>query len=203
MVVAAKDVFWQQGYWCTAITDLEQATGLSRSSLYIAFQTKRGLFDAALDEYEASFVDMMLGRVERDGAGLTEAADFFQALAAHFGHDSSRRGCLLVNSISELAGRDRNLAVRGAQFADRFRSAFSGALTTAAARGQVDHGEAIRRSELLSAAALGAWVAVRTDPKAAEQTCLAIASEIQSWIASCATSRETSATPEPNRGRTG
>jgi TetR/AcrR family transcriptional regulator, transcriptional repressor for nem operon len=189
-VIAAKEVFWQHGYWCTAITDLEQATGLSRSSLYIAFQTKRGLFDAVLDEYETSFVDTMLGRMERDGAGLTEAAEFFQALAAHFCHETSRRGCLLVNSITELAGRDPNLALRGAQFADRFRSAFSGALTTAAAHGQVDHGEVNRRSELLSAAALGAWVAVRSDPNRAEQTCLAIASEIESWIASCSTARQ-------------
>lgn len=185
--MAAKEVFWQHGYGCTAITDLEHATGLSRSSLYSAFQTKRGLFDAALDEYETSFIALMLGRVESDGAGLTEAAEFFQALAAHFCHDTSRRGCLLVNSITELAGRDPNLALRGAQFADRFRSAFSGALLTAVARGQMDHGGVVRRSELLCAAALGAWVAVRTDHTAAEQTCLAIASEIESWIASGAT----------------
>ena len=48
VVIAAKETFWQRGLEWTAVSDLEGATGLSRSSLYLAFETKRGLFDAAL-----------------------------------------------------------------------------------------------------------------------------------------------------------
>ena len=37
-VRAARGVFWNQGYEATSIPDLEQATGLKRSSLYHAFE---------------------------------------------------------------------------------------------------------------------------------------------------------------------
>jgi TetR/AcrR family transcriptional repressor of nem operon len=181
VLVAAKQVFWKQGYEGTSISDLETATGLSRSSLYQAFGTKRDLFDAALDEYRRSFVDARLGPVERDGAGLSEAAGFFLALARLFRQAGSQQGCLQVNSMTELAGRDPDSTRQGAGFADRYRSAFSHALTAAAAQGAMDHQDVARRSELLTAAAIGVWIAVRLDQRAAAATCRAVASEIQTW----------------------
>ena len=45
---SALGVFWDQGFDGTAVPDLEEATGLSRSSIYHAFGSKRGLFDAAV-----------------------------------------------------------------------------------------------------------------------------------------------------------
>jgi TetR/AcrR family transcriptional repressor of nem operon len=181
VVAAAKQVFWDQGYEGTAISDLESATGLSRSSLYLAFETKQGLFHAALTEYELSFVDTMLGPVEGPGAGLPEAAGFFVALATLFGDAEWKRGCLLINSITELAARDATVARRGAQFADRYRAAFSNALRACVSQGSMTEHEAVRRSELLTGAAMGAWVAVRADHVAAAATCQAIASEIGAW----------------------
>lgn len=181
VVAAAKHVFWEQGYEGTAISDLESATGLSRSSLYLAFETKQGLFHAALTEYEHSFVDTMLGPVEAPGSGLTEAAGFFVALAALFRDPAWQRGCLMINSITELAARDATIARRGAQFADRFRAAFSNALRAPVGGGLMSERDASRRSELLAGAAMGAWVAVRADHDAAVVTCLAVASEIGTW----------------------
>ena len=70
LAVAAKQVFWDRGYERTAIDDLQDATGLSRSSLYLAFDTKRALFDAALAEYVTSFIDPRLRPVEAPDAGL-------------------------------------------------------------------------------------------------------------------------------------
>jgi hypothetical protein len=34
ILVAARDLFWEQGYERTSIADLEERTGLNRSSLY-------------------------------------------------------------------------------------------------------------------------------------------------------------------------
>ena len=47
IVDAAMQVFWQLGYSATSIQDLVDATGLSRSSLYNAFENKHGLYAQA------------------------------------------------------------------------------------------------------------------------------------------------------------
>ena len=181
VVAAAKEAFWDRGYDGTSVADLEDATSLNRSSLYLAFDTKLGLFQAALAEYERSFIDLKLGPVEAEGAGLGEAAGFFRALAELFGDPRSERGCLQVNSIAELAGRVPPLVHRGAQFTDRYRAAFAHAISPTEAAGGNDSDTTVRRAELLTSAALGAWVAVRADHEAAARTCLAVAAEIESW----------------------
>src|ERR1700757_4861162 len=49
VLIAARDVFWERGYEATSIAALEERTGLSRSSLYEEFGSKRDLFQAALE----------------------------------------------------------------------------------------------------------------------------------------------------------
>jgi TetR/AcrR family transcriptional repressor of nem operon len=175
-VEAAREVFWQHGLEGTAITDLEAATGLSRSSLYLAFEAKRGLFDAALANYLDTFIQPLLDPLEAPGASLPEAAAFFDTLAAMFGDPRSRRGCLMLNTIGELAGRDPTFTTPANAHANHLRAAFSNAL-----KGAMSRREAARRSELLASATLGVWMAVRADPRDAAATCRAVAAEIASW----------------------
>ena len=81
-VAAAGGAFWSKGYQDTAISDLEQATGLNRSSLYAAFGTKQAIFGLALEWYLREFIGPRLARMERLGAGDIEG--FFTGLAAFF-----------------------------------------------------------------------------------------------------------------------
>ena len=180
VVVAAKEAFWERGYDATGIADLEAATGLSRSSLYLAFATKRKLFDHALAEYLDTFVADRLRPLETPGAGLREVEGYFTELARFFTEPGGHRGCLMINSIAELSGRDAFFE-EGERFAVRLRAALSGALNHAARDGAMSRAQAARRGEMLTSAALGAWVAVRADPVAAAAGCRAIAAEVRSW----------------------
>jgi AcrR family transcriptional regulator len=47
------ELFWRQGYEGTSLTDLTRELGLTRPSLYAAFESKEALFLKALDLYEA------------------------------------------------------------------------------------------------------------------------------------------------------
>jgi AcrR family transcriptional regulator len=47
----AMDVFWRSGYEGSSMAELTSAMGLSAPSIYGAFHSKRGLFDAVLDRY--------------------------------------------------------------------------------------------------------------------------------------------------------
>src|SRR3569623_316372 len=49
---AALRVFWSKGYEGTSLTDLTEAMGITRPSLYAAFGNKESLFRKALDLYE-------------------------------------------------------------------------------------------------------------------------------------------------------
>ena len=47
----AMDVFWRRGYEGAAMSDLSAAMELNSPSIYAAFGSKRGLFDAVLKRY--------------------------------------------------------------------------------------------------------------------------------------------------------
>src|ERR1700724_4481395 len=47
----ALHVFWRKGYEGTSLSDLTNAVGVNRPSLYAAFGDKKALFRKALDRY--------------------------------------------------------------------------------------------------------------------------------------------------------
>src|SRR5690606_1349112 len=51
-LAAALHVFWEKGYEGASLTDLTEAMGITRPSLYAAFGNKEALFKRALDLYE-------------------------------------------------------------------------------------------------------------------------------------------------------
>lgn len=51
-LAAALRVFWTKGYEGASLTDLTEAMGITRPSLYAAFGNKEALFKQALDLYE-------------------------------------------------------------------------------------------------------------------------------------------------------
>ena len=51
-LAAALHVFWEKGYEGASLTDLTEAMGITRPSLYAAFGNKEDLFKRALDLYE-------------------------------------------------------------------------------------------------------------------------------------------------------
>ncbi len=60
----AMEVFWRVGYEGAAISDLSVAMGLNSPSIYAAFGSKRGLFDAVIKRYfdrRESFVRAIAG----------------------------------------------------------------------------------------------------------------------------------------------
>jgi TetR/AcrR family transcriptional regulator, transcriptional repressor for nem operon len=176
-VAAAAAVFWSKGYRDTAISDLERATGLNRSSLYSAFGTKHAIFGLALQWYLCGFIGPRLAPMERPGAGLGDMEQFFAGLAAFFRADGQAgRGCLMINTIAEDEGRGTLLGSQAQAFRDRLSAAFANALA-----GQHEPGLAPGQAQLLTAATFGIWLTARIDPASAAQACEATAACIRSW----------------------
>lgn len=184
VVESAKDAFWRLGYEGAAISDLEAATGLSRSSLYQAFKSKQHLFTIALDAYIRGFMGPLLGPMEADDAEPDSAEHFIRALIELFEGDglAGRYGCLWINSISDLNGRDGlHVDTRPTEFWDRLCGAFNNALERAARLERAGLSSAEERARLLAGATVGCWIAVRIDAPRAVDGCNAMLAQIASW----------------------
>ena len=183
VLISARDLFWERGYEATSITELEERTGLNRSSLYREFGSKYGLFEAALDCYADRIIAGLFADVRRDDAGLGAVVALFQHLAELFGANRviSARGCLTVNSTAELAARDGRVRPAAASYRDRLRADFASALTHAAAVGEIEGSSVAPRAYLLASTLMGVWLTVRIDPLDAAALCETVAEEVAQW----------------------
>ncbi|MDH2353288.1 TetR/AcrR family transcriptional regulator [Bradyrhizobium sp. SSUT18] len=139
-VERAMGVFWSRGYHATALPDLLRATKLSRGSLYAAFGDKHSLFLRALDRYIA----IASTRMDIELDPRREPVDGLRAyLAGYVDRNSGangRRGCLLVATAMELAGRDAEIDRRIGSFFKAMEARVAGALSRAKAAGKLADG---------------------------------------------------------------
>jgi len=132
VVTAARDLFWDRGFEAASLADLERVTGLGRSSLYHAFGSKRGLFDAAVTDYLETVIRPRLRPLLAESAGRSALLEYYGGLSlavASLPDDSPRRGCLLVNCAAGLAGHDAHARA----IVDDYRAELTAALRHALA----------------------------------------------------------------------
>jgi len=184
VVRSARDAFWERGYEGTSVVDLERATGLNRSSLYHAFGSKRGLFDAAVADYLESVVRPRL-------RALATGAPTVEALQAYFGGlgaaietlpgSSPPYGCLLVNCAAGLAGHDD--AAR--RVVDGYRAELAAALRRGLAAATTDAvvtpAELDARTRVLESLSMGAMLLARVSPGEAVALLATARDHIASW----------------------
>lgn len=198
VVRAARDLFWDKGFEATSLADLEDATGLRRSSLYHAFGSKRGLFDAAVEDYQDSVIRPRLRTLTGPGIGRASLLGYFSELRSAVSalpEDSPRRGCLLVNCAAGLAGHD-DLA---RQVVDGYRSELTDTLQDAiraagAAAGGGTPDRAAERARTLASLGMSAMLLARIN--AAESVALldTATEQIRSWFPVHAATAATAAT---------
>jgi len=94
----ALRVFWQKGYEGTSLTDLTEAMGITRPSLYAAFGNKESLFRKALDLYEREKLAYIGQALEQPTA--RQVAEFMMrgALENATGGDGGPHGCLRITA---------------------------------------------------------------------------------------------------------
>jgi AcrR family transcriptional regulator len=182
VIEAAREVFSERGVEMTSITDLEERTGLNRSSLYNAFGNKEGLFEAALCSYLEEGIQSRLGSLCQPSAGLNTVAAFFSGMGQTFRADPARgeRGCLMVNTVAELGSHDPRAAL-ASSYRDAFRSAFRAALRQAAAHKEISEKRVRSRANMLASMTMGLFITARINPLDAAEVCDDVAAEVSSW----------------------
>ena len=114
-VSTAMDLFWRRGYGATTPADLVHALGIGKGSLYNTFESKRALFEQALRRYGDQRVAGLIELLNRPEPARARLQAALERLAAPENADLRQRGCLAVNTVTELGETDEAAAtiVRG------------------------------------------------------------------------------------------
>jgi AcrR family transcriptional regulator len=137
---AALQVFWKQGFDGASLTDLTDAMGITRPSLYATYGNKEELFRKVLDRYEQShlwFVAEALAEPSVRHAIERLLSGYAQVLT----DPMHPPGCLGVNSA--VCGGDESTAIRKELIARRSLSeeTIRERLERASADGELPPGE--------------------------------------------------------------
>jgi TetR/AcrR family transcriptional repressor of nem operon len=139
-------LFWRKGYQATSLADLLAAMGIGRSSFYAAFTDKRTLFLECLDLFAVRTTELV--QRARSEMGPVDALqhfferNFIGVPGSGIGASASRHwGCMLVNTVLEMAGVDDELAERASRHLGEMQRVFQTCLQEAGA-------EAARAEEL-------------------------------------------------------
>jgi AcrR family transcriptional regulator len=97
-------LFWDKGYSQTSVSDLVDASGVHKSSLYSTFGTKDELFATILRRYFETRMSMFRSLIETAGDGIDGIHSFLESMRAETLTEVGRQGCLLVNTSIELSG---------------------------------------------------------------------------------------------------
>ena len=119
-------LFWRKGYQASSLADLLAAMGIGRSSFYAAFTDKRSLFIECLDLFSARTLDM-LQRARAEMRPVDALQSFFERNFIGAGGAGAVRGhwgCMLVNTVLEMAGVDDDLAARASRHLGEMQRSF-------------------------------------------------------------------------------
>jgi len=98
------DIFWRQGYANTSVSDLVEATGVHKPSLYRVFGTKEEMFARVLHRYLDDRLEMFTSIISESGPGVDGIHTFLERLRQDLASGAIPNGCLLVSSSTELCG---------------------------------------------------------------------------------------------------
>jgi AcrR family transcriptional regulator len=115
-LAAALRVFWSKGYEGASLTDLTEAMGITRPSLYAAFGNKEALFRKALDLYEREKLSYV-GEALAEPTARRVAERLLRGALENQTSECEPRGCLGV--ISSMACGTEAESVRSEVLARR------------------------------------------------------------------------------------
>ena len=101
----ALEVFWRKGYDGTSLSDLTDAMGINKPSLYAAFGNKEQLFLKAVELYESRPCAFFMPALEKPTAYEVAEHMLFGA-AANMANKDQPQGCVVIQgalSCSEAA----------------------------------------------------------------------------------------------------
>ncbi len=116
VIEAVSELFKTQGYRATSIEQMLAVTHLSRSSLYNGFGNKEALYLMVLEKIAQQSANLYLNMAQDNELKAVEPSAFLRLFFQSYYIDTSLHttgvGCLLVNTVVELADTEPALVAR-------------------------------------------------------------------------------------------
>ncbi|VAW95570.1 hypothetical protein MNBD_GAMMA21-1488 [hydrothermal vent metagenome] len=95
---------WRVGFEACSVKSISENLGITRSSFYNTFESRDTLFIEALHHYFQGSPDRKLSEYTESKRPLVLLCQVFREACRARANDPEHRGCLAVNSVSELVG---------------------------------------------------------------------------------------------------
>ena len=157
------EIFWTKGYKATTTRELAKCAGISESSLFNCFRSKREIYLRALRRYhESTAVRREL--MENAPSALTGIRNYWDAIAKRASDPVRSRGCMITNATVEVTDDPEIAAYLKSVHTDYERS-FKTTLDRAVSQGELKPDTDTRAlAQFLSHSAQGLRLLSRINP---------------------------------------
>ena len=131
---AAMEAFWRKGYEATSLTELCDCTGLHKGSLYQTFGSKHDLFMMALKHYTDKVFSQVSAVMRSSDSPLENIRAVMHKVVGMASQDC---GCMMMNSLVELAPHDPDVKATLQASAQRRLAVMAGLVAEAQAAGEI------------------------------------------------------------------
>ncbi|HSV53190.1 MAG TPA: TetR/AcrR family transcriptional regulator [Burkholderiaceae bacterium] len=107
----AVEVFWRHGYQGASLSELTQAMGLNKPSLYGAFGDKEALYLKALQRYREQRLAGHAAQLATEPDARRAVEGFLQGMTDLFTDEALPGGCFIVNGSADTGSANTPAAV--------------------------------------------------------------------------------------------
>ena len=132
----ATKLFWQRGYNATSFDEIVKATGVSRYGIYDAFESKKGLYLAALARYYDQVFKQIFADMGPD-ARIEHIYQMFEDVLNNRKNPLNQNGCLMCNAANEMGMTDPEIQKKVKAFYLRIKKKFAEVIQNSVNRGEL------------------------------------------------------------------
>jgi len=108
-VMMVMNEIWEHGYEACSTKAIAEKLGITRSSFYNAFGSREELFLEIVGNYNGSLPDRGWFPIDETSSVLKAISEKIREICKSRTDDNAARGCLVINSITELVSRNEQL----------------------------------------------------------------------------------------------
>jgi TetR/AcrR family transcriptional repressor of nem operon len=160
----AVNAFWKNGFDGIGMQDLCKAMDLFPGSLYGTYGDKRQLFTQAVERYMQTSSTEAIDILEHSPSGIEAIQEYFARLIDGIIEGQRRWGCLITNTIVELAQREPAIKRKLDSHLTRMERAFASAIDRARRSGEIPCETPLERAAFLVCVVEGMNVLAKMKP---------------------------------------